>query len=324
MRREPLTHVYLGPDLPRPAGIEAELSRWRHFVDFTREDDVCRRAAQLVAEDRVIGWVQGRSEFGPRALGNRSILADPRPVRNRDRINAMVKKREGYRPFAPSVLREDAHRYFEIREGEQFPFMVFVVGVRPEMREVLGAVTHVDGTARIHTVARSTNERYWLLIDAFRDLTGIPIVLNTSLNVNAEPIVDSPADAILTYLTTDLDDLIIGDYLIRKKPVPLPQLLGGAEVTLPEHVALTSRHDSTGSHHFLQDLCDEREQPVSRDLALALTRGRVPGVEQPNGLLDEVAALLLARLVAISPDEEPGDAANGEVQRRTYHPEPGV
>lgn len=309
--REPLTHVYLGPDLPQPAGVEAVLSRWHHFIDFTREDDICRRAAKLIAEDRVIGWVQGRSEFGPRALGNRSILADPRPARNKDRINAMVKKRAGYRPFAPSVLREVAHRYFEIREDEEFPFMTFVVGVRPEMRELLGAVTHVDGTARLHTVTRTTNERYWRLIDSFRDLTGVPILLNTSFNNNAEPIVDSATDAIVTYLTTGLDDLVIGDYLVRKKPVPLAQLLAGAQVTLPEHVALTLRQDRTGSHHVLENTCNEREQPVSRDLALMLTHGHLPAaraaggdslvVEQPDDLLEEVTELLSARLVRISP-----------------------
>ena len=311
--REPLTHVYLGPDLPPPTGIEAVLSRWRHFLDFTREDDICRRAATLIAEGRVIGWVQGRSEFGPRALGNRSILADPRPARNKDRINAMVKKREGYRPFAPSVLRENAHLYFEIREDEEFPFMIFVVGVRPEMRELLGAVTHVDGTARIHTVTRGTNDRYWRLIDSFRDLTGVPILLNTSFNNNAEPIVDSATDAIVTYLTTGLDDLVIGDYLVRKKPVPLPQLLAGARATLPEHVALTLRYDRTGGHHVLQNVCDERERRVSHSVAFLLTHGHVPAAFDPGGdgfgvgpsdeVLEEVAELLSARLVRISPRE---------------------
>ncbi len=309
---EPLTHVYLGPDLPQPDGIEAVLSRWCRFVDFAREDDICRRAAALIAEDRVIGWVQGRSEFGPRALGNRSILADPRPARNKERINAMVKKREGYRPFAPSVLREHASRYFEIREDEEFPFMVFVVGVRPEMRELLGAVTHVDGTARIHTVTRDTNERYWRLIDSFRDLTGVPILLNTSFNNNAEPIVDSATDAIVTFLTTDLDDLVIGDYLVRKKQGPLPPLLAGAQVSLPEHVELTLRHDGTGSHHVLQNICDERERAVSRELALLLTHGDIPavlvgsdddhlGAERDGKMLQEVAELLSARFVRISP-----------------------
>ncbi len=303
-RRGPMTHVYLGPDLPPPAGIEATLHRWRHFVDFTRVDDVCRRAAALMAEDRVIGWVQGRSEFGPRALGNRSILADPRPARNKDRINAMVKKREGYRPFAPSVLREDAHRYFEVGEDEEFPFMVFVVGVRPEARHLLGAVTHVDGTARIHTVTRRTNERYWRLIDAFRELTGVPILLNTSFNNHAEPIVDSATDAIVTYLTTDLDELVIGDYLVSKKPVPLPQLLAGAHAALAEDVVLTVRHDASGSRHALQDLSNEREQPVTGDLARLLGDGRVP--DGPCGtidLLEEVAALLSARLIRIAPGE---------------------
>jgi len=126
------------------------------------------------------GWVQGHSEFGPRALGNRSILADPRLLENRDRVNHLVKKREGYRPFAPAVLVEDAHEYFKLPSNKShFPFMNYVVEVREDKRHLIKAVTHVDGTARIQTVSRQTNERFWDLIHAFKVLTEIPIVLNT-------------------------------------------------------------------------------------------------------------------------------------------------
>src|SRR5438046_915010 len=118
--------------------------------------------ARLLAAGEVIGWVRGRSEFGPRALGNRSILADPRPAENRDRINGLVKKREGFRPFAPAVLVERVGEYFDVPQGQfEFPFMLFVLKVREEYRSVLGAVTHVDGTARLQTVSRETNPEFW-------------------------------------------------------------------------------------------------------------------------------------------------------------------
>jgi carbamoyltransferase len=151
-------------------------------------------------------------------LGNRSILADPRPASNKLLINQMVKKREEYRPFAPSVLEESLADYFEVPSTRaEYPFMIFVLNVREQFRELLGAITHVDGTARIQTVSRQTNPKYWDLINEFQKLTGVPILLNTSFNNNAEPIVDSVEDAIVCYLTTGLHYLVIGDYLARKK-----------------------------------------------------------------------------------------------------------
>lgn len=236
--REPLRRVYWGPDLAGNDTIEELLEGWGGFLDFERSDDAAEVAADLLAQGAVIGWVQGRSEFGPRALGNRSIVADPRPASNKDRINAMVKKREGYRPFAPSVLEEEAADYFALPPGQHhFPFMNFVVPVREDRRELLGAITHVDGTARIQTVARQDNPAYWRLIAAFKARAGVPIVLNTSFNNNAEPIVDSAEDAIVAFLTTDLDALVIGRFVARKRVASAADWLA-LDVSLPDYVLL--------------------------------------------------------------------------------------
>jgi carbamoyltransferase len=215
-----MKHVFWGRDIGGDEVIQNALQSWRKFLSFQKVDRIAERAAGLLANGYVIGWAQGRSEFGPRALGNRSILADPRPSENKDRINRIVKKREGYRPFAPSVLEEFVDQFFEVEPAyKQHPFMVFVVGVKEDKRQLLGAITHVDGTARIQTVSKETNPKYWDLIDAFRERTGIPMVLNTSFNNNAEPVVDSVQDAIVAFLTTGLDYLVIGNYLVEKRDV---------------------------------------------------------------------------------------------------------
>jgi carbamoyltransferase len=196
-----------------------------------------------MAENNVIGWVQGRSEFGPRALGNRSILADPRPAQNKDIINAMVKKREAFRPFAPAVLEEEAAAFFELPKGvERLPFMTFVVKVRQEKQAALGAITHCDGTARIQTVSKRTNEKFWSLIAAFNRITGLPVLLNTSFNNNAEPIVDSVEDAVVCFLTTKLHYLVVGDYLVRKREISPSHYLE-LFLSIPLHLTL---HQSRG------------------------------------------------------------------------------
>lgn len=224
-RRVQLNTLNLGSQIGNTDDIKGRLDKWQIFVDVKRTKDPCRKAAELLADDKVIGWVQGRSEFAPRALGNRSILADSRPEKNKERINSIVKKREGFRPFAPSVLEEYAGEYFELPENKkEFSYMMFVLPVKENYRKLLGAVTHVDGTARVQTVSREDNEKYWTLIDHFRQITGTPVVLNTSFNNNAEPIVDSVDDAIVCFLTTRLDYLIIDDFLIGKKEVPLEAL----------------------------------------------------------------------------------------------------
>ena len=182
-----------------------------------RHDDIAAVVARMLADGRIVGWFQGRMEIGPRALGNRSILANPTLHDMKDRVNAEVKHREAFRPFAPSVRAEAADTYFDVT-GES-PFMLKVCPVRPEMRDRLPAITHVDGTARLHTVRRETNPLYYDLIGKFGELTGTPVVLNTSFNVMGEPIVESPEQAMRCFFTTGLDALAMGSYLITKESV---------------------------------------------------------------------------------------------------------
>ncbi|MCG2632935.1 MULTISPECIES: carbamoyltransferase family protein [Bradyrhizobium] len=241
--RERLQHVYWGPALGDDHAVEREVAAWRGHIDVQRSANVASVVAEWIANGSVVGWVQGRSEFGPRALGNRSIVADPRPAKNKDRINAIVKKREGYRPFAPSVLEEHAAEFFDLpKTAGAFPFMNFVVQVRDCKRSVLGAVTHVDGTARLQTVSRRSNPRYWELINQFHKRTGVPVLLNTSFNNNVEPIVQSVTDAMVTFLTTDLDALVIGSLLITKR-VATPEDWAALRVSLPAYTSLRRTPD---------------------------------------------------------------------------------
>jgi len=222
----PLRHVYWGSDIGGDGTVANALSLWQGFIIAREFDDICSEAARLIADGSVMGWVQGRSEFGPRALGNRSILADPRPEENKAIINSMVKKREAFRPFAPAVLEEYAQEFFEVEERRaDLSYMVFAVKVKPEKRPILGAVTHIDGSARVQTVSRSINGRFWNLINEFKEITGIPVLLNTSFNNNAEPIVNSIEDAIACFLTTKLDYLVIADHLICKRKAEVASYL---------------------------------------------------------------------------------------------------
>ncbi|MGK4000275.1 carbamoyltransferase family protein [Sorangium sp. So ce1024] len=244
-RRPPaLQHLYWGRHIGERDAIAAALDGWRALVTVEELKDAPRTAAELLAAGNVIGWAQGRSEFGPRALGNRSILADARPAENKDIINAMVKKREEFRPFAPSVIEEAARDYFDLGGAEVMPFMIFTVPVYPSKRELLGAITHVDGSARVQTVSRRTNERFWRLIREFGDITGVPVVLNTSFNNNAEPIVDSVEDCVACFLTTQLNALVVGDFLVRKKPVTLAAYEALVPV-LPASVKLLAMRGAT-------------------------------------------------------------------------------
>jgi carbamoyltransferase len=170
-------------------------------------------AAGLIADGLVTGWYQGRSEWGPRALGNRSILANPAIPTMKDTINAKIKRRESFRPFAPSVLKEEVSTYFE--QTVDSPFMMHVVKIRPEWRERLPAVTHVDGTGRLQSVDQDSNPLYHALIQAFQRRTGIGLVLNTSFNEN-EPIVDTPEQALHCFKRTDMDALCLGRYVLLK------------------------------------------------------------------------------------------------------------
>ena len=176
--------------------------------------DIHIKAARLIAEGKILGWVQGRAEFGPRALGNRSILADPRPLHMKDRINAEVKFREEFRPFAPSILEEDGAVWFDNYQSSIY--MERTLPFREDVRSRVPAVVHVDGTGRLQSVSRDLNPRFYDLIKAFHDLTGIPLVLNTSLNIMGKPIAHSIEDVLGLFFTTGLDALVIDDYLIEK------------------------------------------------------------------------------------------------------------
>lgn len=212
-----VTHAYWGTPI-NDDEVADTLAPWQKFVTVEKMAARSELVSDLIIDGAVIGWVQGRSEFGPRALGNRSIIADPRVASHKETINAMIKMRESYRPFAPSVLAERARDFFEVPgKQDEFPFMSFVLNVRPEWREQLPAITHVDGSARLQTVNKADNPRYWELIETFGRKTGIPILLNTSFNNNAEPIVDSIDDAVVCYLTSGLDYLVVGDHLITKR-----------------------------------------------------------------------------------------------------------
>jgi carbamoyltransferase len=215
-----MDHAFWGPQFS-PAEITTLLAERRGEIarsgctleEICDEDELCRRAATAIAEGAVLGWFQGRMEWGPRALGNRSILCDPRRADMKATLNAKIKRRESFRPFAPSVLDETVAEWFE--EDDAVPFMMQVFQVREEKRGQIPAVTHVDGSGRLQTVHRQTNSRYYRLIECFRDLTGVPMVLNTSFNEN-EPVVCRPEEALDCFLRTKMDALVIGDFVLLR------------------------------------------------------------------------------------------------------------
>jgi carbamoyltransferase len=181
-----------------------------HIEDETK---LCKLTAKEISDGKVVGWFQGRTEWGPRALGNRSIVVDPRRSEMKDVLNERIKRREPFRPFAPSILLEKVGDFFE--KGYPDPFMIKVYPVKPEKRALIPAVTHVDGTGRLQTVRKEDNPLYWQLIKEFEKITGVPVVLNTSFNEN-EPIVCTPEEAIDCFLRTKMDVLVIGNYVVRK------------------------------------------------------------------------------------------------------------
>lgn len=212
--------AYWGPEFSQAEldqGIgdrHGELKRLNCEIEAIKtEDELCKRTAKEIADGKVVGWFQGRMEWGPRALGNRSIVVDPRRAEMKDVLNARIKRRETFRPFAPSILLERVGEYFE--KDYPDPFMIKVYPVKPEKRGEIPAVTHVDGTGRLQTVRKEDNPLYWKLIKEFENLTGVPVVLNTSFNEN-EPIVCSPQEALDCFLRTKMDVLAIGNYLVRR------------------------------------------------------------------------------------------------------------
>lgn len=213
-----MDHAYWGPQYSEDecrAGLDALGARYRRLEPA----ELVREVAQLIAHNQVVGWFQGRMEFGPRALGSRSILADARDPAMKDTLNMKIKFREGFRPFAPSVLQDRANEFFEMNALRASPFMLFVANVRPDKR-VIPSVTHVDGSARLQTVDRSVNPLYYDLIREFEQLTGVPVIINTSFNVRGEPIVCTPADAYRCFMRTNMDYLVVGPFLLDKREQP--------------------------------------------------------------------------------------------------------
>jgi carbamoyltransferase len=206
-----MRHLYYGPGYTT-ADVESALEATH--MPYRRVEDPAETAAQLLLANKIVAWYQGRMEFGPRALGNRSILADPRQVDMKDRINAAIKFREPFRPFAPSVLAERSREYFA--DIDDSPFMILVTDVLPDKRATVPAITHVNGSGRIHTVDREVAPLYWKVIHRFGELTGVPLVLNTSFNVRGQPIVNTPAEALATFYTSGLDALVIDRFLVEK------------------------------------------------------------------------------------------------------------
>jgi carbamoyltransferase len=225
-----MDHSYWGPEFSESDLVQAletacpgfdpkagrEIQR-HHALEIRRHPDqavLTQETARAIAAGEIVGWFQGRTEWGPRALGNRSILADPRRPEMKDVLNSRIKRREPFRPFAPSILEERVGDYFE--ESYPDPFMIKVYPVRASKRAVIPAVTHVDGTGRLQTVSSTQNANYWRLLKAFEEETGVPVLLNTSFNEN-EPIVNTPAEAIACFLRTRMDRLVIGPWDIRRR-----------------------------------------------------------------------------------------------------------
>ena len=213
-RSQVMEGAYTGPEFSGEQ-IEAELKVSDLKFETYSDSEVTERAAQDIAAGLVLGWFQGRMEFGPRALGNRSIIVDPRRAEMKDILNERIKKREPFRPFAPSILEEYTADYFE--QSHPAPTMLMVYQIKPERCAEIPAVTHVDGSGRLQTVSRSLNPRYYNLIAEFYKLTGVPVVLNTSFNEN-EPIVCTPREAINCFLKTRMDVLYLGNYAVRRTP----------------------------------------------------------------------------------------------------------
>jgi len=215
-----MTHAYWGEQFS-----ETQIHKFLNdaninFQQTNHPEELYDQVVGSLTQGKVIGWFQGRSEWGPRALGNRSIIADPRRSDMKDIINTKIKFREPYRPFAPSVLVEKAEAYFDIPKAEShYParFMLYVVDVQKDKKDLIPAITHVDGTARLQTVDTQTNPFYYNLIHQFDKATGIPMLLNTSFNLKGEPIVNTPHEAFNTFSKSGMDMLVLGPFIIKKK-----------------------------------------------------------------------------------------------------------
>ena len=238
--KDKMQGAYLGPEFSA-AETNRMCRKYRaQYKQYTNFDLLCKDVAGLLSKGKIVGWFQGRMEWGPRALGNRSILGDPRRPEMQKKLNLKIKYREGFRPFAPSVLAEDANEYFELEKDSLSPYMLLVAPVQKKrrkpvpdgyedmelyerlyhLRSDIPAVTHIDYSARIQTVHKETNDRYWRLINAFKEQTGYGVVVNTSFNVRGEPIVCTPEDAYRCFMRTEMEWLVIQNHLFNKKEQP--------------------------------------------------------------------------------------------------------
>lgn len=211
-------NVFLGPEFSEEE-IRLAIKENEYKLDISCCDDPCLTAATLIHEQKVIGWFQGRMEFGPRALGNRSILASPINSSMKDLINSKIKYREEFRPFAPAVLAESVNNFFDVYPAGNltYPFMLSTASAKHQSSDKIPAVVHADGTSRIQTVHHKTNPLFWRLIKEYQNLSGLPVVLNTSFNVRGEPIVCTPKDAIQSLLNSDLDFAVLGKFLVKRQ-----------------------------------------------------------------------------------------------------------
>lgn len=211
---EPMKDVYYGPEYSDQEVKEVLENQDISYTE-TKEENLPEKIAESLQAEKIVALFQGRMEWGPRALGNRSIIADPRSPETRDMINRKVKFRESFRPFAPSVNQEYAHEYFDIEENKESPYMLFVYNVKEEKKKEIPAVTHINGTSRIQTVNESTNRTYYNIIEKFRQKTGVPVILNTSFNLKGMPIVRTPEEAINCFKKSDIDELFLNRFIIK-------------------------------------------------------------------------------------------------------------
>ncbi len=290
--------------------IQRELQKWEGFVDISKSDQIYEDTADLLANGEVVGWFRGREEYGPRALGNRSIVADPRPAENKERINAIIKMREGFRPFAPAILEEHIEEYFETPSNGQkeFPFMTFILSAREKYRKVLNAVVHVDGSARVQTVPKDNRGNFWDLINAFYKRTGTPVLLNTSLNNNFEPIVHSPENLMGFLLTSNVDYVVIEDYIVHKKVLNSDNPVY-AKPALCDHMAL-----SNSGTHFLYNTYLSEKTEISQALWNVLKEQQIVDFSQRTSLREEVINIWRQRLIQVRPQKTPVSKTEKQIE----------
>ncbi len=307
IRRQPFSPFAGWPIGVDGSSMRSVLEPWRPILQWENPPDLHGFVAEKIVEGKIVGIVRGRAEFGPRALGARSIIADPRPVTNRQRINNAIKRREDFRPFAPAVMEACAAEWFDLPKtlcnlGE----MCFVVPVHKHCRDILAAVTHIDGTARIQIVSRQTNPDFHMFLEAFERCSGIGVLVNTSFNNNWEPIVNTHRDAVLTFLTSDIDILVLDDWVITKSCAPMTALRC-ARVCLSPDAVLSVATDGRQTRASVSRA--NYSYPVSESLAKLLAtnagRERTVSVEcaapETDPMAQELYALWERRVIEIEP-----------------------